>query len=165
MNHDYPLRSAPLRPLTAHCVPNCASQKLSKLAAPSPFELTSTEGGKRKIGENKLLSRTPGSRLASTSTSSGSSSGAAGTGRRYSPYALPNKCKDCRSSVTQNGAKYCHSESLTRAPEYCTCTVLYRTALCSLPLPPRAGCAYKKGICSICSKQIVNTTMYTMSTK
>ena len=28
-----------------------------------------------------------------------------------------------------------------------------------------AGCAYKKGICSICSKQIVDTKMYTMSTK
>jgi Microtubule-associated protein CRIPT len=82
-------------------------QKLSKLAAPSPFELTSTEEGKRKIGENKLLSKTPGARL---SNGSGSGSGSGGAGKRYSPYALPNKCKDCRSSVTQNGAKYCHSE-------------------------------------------------------
>ncbi|KAF8159485.1 PDZ-binding protein [Crassisporium funariophilum] len=45
------------------------------------------------------------------------------------------KCKDCKQPVTQNKAKYCH------------------------------GCAYKKGLCSICGKQILDTTGYVMSSK
>ncbi|KAF9780794.1 PDZ-binding protein [Thelephora terrestris] len=44
-------------------------------------------------------------------------------------------CKDCKQTTTQNGAKYCH------------------------------GCAYKKGLCSICGKQILDTTGYQMSSK
>ncbi|KAF8315342.1 hypothetical protein DL93DRAFT_2057198 [Clavulina sp. PMI_390] len=44
-------------------------------------------------------------------------------------------CKDCKSPTTQNGAKYCH------------------------------GCAFKKGICSICGKQILDTKGYAMSSK
>ncbi|KAG1880532.1 PDZ-binding protein [Suillus tomentosus] len=46
-----------------------------------------------------------------------------------------SKCKDCKQPVTQNKAKYCH------------------------------GCAYKKGLCSICGKQILDTTGYVMSAK
>ncbi|RDB23336.1 Cysteine-rich PDZ-binding protein [Hypsizygus marmoreus] len=45
------------------------------------------------------------------------------------------KCKDCKQPVTQNKAKYCH------------------------------GCAYKKGLCAICGKQILDTTGYVMSSK
>ncbi|KAF8515958.1 PDZ-binding protein [Gautieria morchelliformis] len=45
------------------------------------------------------------------------------------------KCKDCKQNVSQNTAKYCH------------------------------GCAYKKGICSICGKKILDTTGYVMSSK
>jgi hypothetical protein len=29
----------------------------------------------------------------------------------------------------------------------------------------RTGCAYKKGLCSICGKQILDTTGYSMSSK
>jgi len=46
-----------------------------------------------------------------------------------------SKCKDCKQTTTQNGAQYCH------------------------------GCAYKKGLCSICGKQILDTTGYQMSSK
>ncbi|KIM90377.1 hypothetical protein PILCRDRAFT_812112 [Piloderma croceum F 1598] len=46
-----------------------------------------------------------------------------------------SKCKDCKQPTTQNKAKYCH------------------------------GCAYKKGLCSICGKQILDTTGYVMSSK
>ena len=102
----------PCTPAVAAHVPPSLDQKLSKLAAPSPFELTSTTEGKRRIGENKLLSKTAGTRLGTGGSGSGSSSGSgigSGAGKRYSPYSLPNKCKDCKSSVTQNGAKYCHS--------------------------------------------------------
>ncbi|KAJ7623148.1 PDZ-binding protein [Roridomyces roridus] len=45
------------------------------------------------------------------------------------------KCKDCKQPVTQNKGKYCH------------------------------GCAYKKGLCAICGKQVLDTTGYVMSSK
>ncbi|KAL7280423.1 hypothetical protein ACG7TL_005351 [Trametes sanguinea] len=64
--------------------------KTSKLAAPDPFKSTSQaiKEGSRKVGENKLLGR-PGS-----------------SKNRFQPYQ--GKCKDCKSTVTQNKAKYCH---------------------------------------------------------
>ncbi|KAI0738509.1 PDZ-binding protein [Daedaleopsis nitida] len=91
--------------------------KTSKLAAPDPFKSTSQaiKEGSRKVGENKLLSR-PGS-----------------SKNRFQPYQ--GKCKDCKSTVTQNKAKYCH------------------------------GCAYKRGVCAICGKQVLDTTGYVMSSK
>ncbi|KAE9396874.1 hypothetical protein BT96DRAFT_823993 [Gymnopus androsaceus JB14] len=57
---------------------------------------------------------------------------------RFQPYQ--GKCKDCKQPCTQNSnsskpAKYCH------------------------------GCAYKKGVCSICGKQVLDTTGYVMSSK
>jgi len=93
-------------------------KKLSKLAAPDPFSASGSQ--QRKIGENKLLSRTGGA-------------GAGSSTKRFQPYK--NKCKDCKSSVNQNQAKYCH------------------------------GCAFKKGICAICGKQVLDTTGYQMSNK
>ncbi|KAH9951212.1 microtubule-associated protein CRIPT-domain-containing protein [Amylocystis lapponica] len=95
----------------------CAHQKTSKLAAPDPFKSTSQsiKDGSRKIGENKLLSR-PGS-----------------SKNRFQPYQ--GKCRDCKSTVTQNKAKYCH------------------------------GCAYKRGVCAICGKKVLDTSGYVMSAK
>ncbi|KAH8833117.1 PDZ-binding protein [Flagelloscypha sp. PMI_526] len=92
-------------------------KKLSKLAAPDPFQSSSKaiKEGTRKVGENKLLGK-PGSSRA-----------------RFSPYQ--SGCKDCKQPTTQNKAKYCH------------------------------GCAYKKGICSICGKKVLDTSSYTMSAK
>ncbi|KIY49971.1 hypothetical protein FISHEDRAFT_40240 [Fistulina hepatica ATCC 64428] len=91
-------------------------KKLSKVAAPDPFQATSSsiKDGSRKVGENKLLAR-----------------GSAKS--RYQPYQ--RHCKDCKSSTTQNNAKYCH------------------------------GCAYRKGICSICGHKILDTSGYVMSSK
>ncbi|KAG8980819.1 hypothetical protein FRB90_007461, partial [Tulasnella sp. 427] len=80
-------------------------KKLSKLAAPDPF--TASSSSNRKIGENKLLTRP-------------------GASSKSKPY--DRKCKDCKQTVSQNSAKYCH------------------------------GCAYKKGLCSMCGKQILDTT-------
>ncbi|EIM86816.1 uncharacterized protein STEHIDRAFT_121662 [Stereum hirsutum FP-91666 SS1] len=102
-------------------------KKLSKLAAPDPFTSTTSaiKDGSRKIGENKLIGRPK----AGPSSAGGSSS----SKNRYSPYS--SKCKDCKSPVTQNRAKYCH------------------------------GCAFKKGLCSMCGKQILDTTGYAMSSK
>ncbi|CCA70738.1 hypothetical protein PIIN_04672 [Serendipita indica DSM 11827] len=101
-------------------------KKLSKLAAPDPFNVTSSKAGQRKVAENTLLTM--------KSRGVGSSAGGPGKGKRFQPYAS-KKCKDCNSSVTQNSAIYCH------------------------------GCAYKKGICSICGKAVLDTSAYTMSTK
>ncbi|KZV88213.1 hypothetical protein EXIGLDRAFT_619737 [Exidia glandulosa HHB12029] len=83
------------------------TKKLSKVAAPDPFAAGSSSS--RRVGENKLAKP------------------------KYKPYA--RKCKDCKQTVTQNDAKYCH------------------------------GCAYKKGLCAICGKAILDTSMYTMSAK
>ncbi|KIY70590.1 hypothetical protein CYLTODRAFT_347495 [Cylindrobasidium torrendii FP15055 ss-10] len=92
-------------------------KKLSKVAAPDPFQSSSSSirDGSRKIGENKLLGRPGVSK------------------NRHQPYQ--GKCRDCKSSVTQNKAKYCH------------------------------GCAFRKGICSICAKSILDTSKYNMSNK
>ncbi|CAG8624832.1 1260_t:CDS:2, partial [Ambispora gerdemannii] len=46
-----------------------------------------------------------------------------------------NKCKICKARVHQEHAHYCQ------------------------------GCAYKKGICAMCGKQILDTTMYRQSAK
>ncbi|KAM6497105.1 PDZ-binding protein, partial [Amanita muscaria] len=61
---------------------------------------------------------------------------------RFQPYQA--KCKDCKQPTTQNGAKYCHGKDL---------------------LFPTACCAYKKGLCSVCGKQILDTSCYVMSSK
>ena len=83
------------------------AQKLSKLAAPDPFNTTSTSEGKRKVGENTLLSMR-GRGVGSTSTGSKG----LGKGKRFSPYAA-KKCKVCNSNVSQNNAQYCHSAFIT----------------------------------------------------
>ncbi|WFC96607.1 hypothetical protein MBRA1_003268 [Malassezia brasiliensis] len=66
-------------------------------------------GGARKVGENKLLSKS----------------------NRFSP--LDAKCKLCKQRVTQERASYCQA------------------------------CAYKKGLCAICGKQILDTSRYKQS--
>ncbi|KZP19390.1 hypothetical protein FIBSPDRAFT_920169 [Athelia psychrophila] len=58
-----------------------------------------------------------------------------GSGSKNRYQPYQSKCKDCKQPTTQNKAKYCH------------------------------GCAYKKGLCSICGKQILDTTGYVMSSK
>ncbi|XP_060571163.1 cysteine-rich PDZ-binding protein-like [Ruditapes philippinarum] len=53
---------------------------------------------------------------------------------RYSPYSTAfEKCRICKSSVHQKGSHYCQ------------------------------GCAYKKGICAMCGKKIINTANYRQS--
>ncbi|KIM34110.1 hypothetical protein M408DRAFT_325621 [Serendipita vermifera MAFF 305830] len=105
-------------------------KKLSKLAAPDPFNVTSTSEGKRKIGQNTLLTM----KGRGVGSSSSSSTKGLAKGKRFSPYAV-KKCKDCNSNVSQNNAQYCHT------------------------------CAFKKGLCSICGKAVIDTSSFTMSTK
>ncbi|EIN09502.1 hypothetical protein PUNSTDRAFT_101339 [Punctularia strigosozonata HHB-11173 SS5] len=110
-------------------------KKLSKVAAPDPFQSTSAsiKDGSRKIGENKLIARPGGSSGIGRPGGPSRPSGGSLSKNRFQPY--DKKCKDCKQPTTQNGAKYCH------------------------------GCAYKKGVCSICGKQILDTSGYVMSAK
>lgn len=57
---------------------------------------------------------------------------------RFSP--LDAKCKICKQRVTQERATYCQ----------CTWSA-------------DAACAYKKGLCAICGKQILDTSRYKQS--
>ncbi|KAL4400687.1 microtubule binding protein [Malassezia pachydermatis] len=69
----------------------------------------SVVGASRKVGENKLLSKS----------------------NRFSPLGV--QCKLCKQRVTQEKAQYCQA------------------------------CAYKKGLCAICGKQILDTSRYKQS--
>ncbi|KRY75640.1 Cysteine-rich PDZ-binding protein, partial [Trichinella pseudospiralis] len=68
-------------------------KKLSKVITPDPWKSgarNTTEGGGRKVGENKLLTMNKG---------------------RYVPHKNDqfNRCRICRSVVHQPGSHYCQS--------------------------------------------------------
>merc|ERR1712168_1691615 len=90
-------------------------KKLGKVITPDPWKSgarNTTEGGGRKIGENKALTSKK---------------------NRFSPYGSFEKCRICKCSVHQQGSHYCQS------------------------------CAYKKGMCSMCGKQVTDTKNYRQS--
>ncbi|KAH7569522.1 hypothetical protein ACOSP7_012966 [Xanthoceras sorbifolium] len=87
-------------------------KKLSKVIVPDKWKegaSNTTEGGGRKINENKLLSKK----------------------KRWTPYGN-TKCMICKQQVHQDG-KYCHT------------------------------CAYSKGVCAMCGKQVLDTKLYKQS--
>ncbi|XP_059292874.1 uncharacterized protein LOC132623455 [Lycium barbarum] len=87
-------------------------KKLSKVIVPDKWKAgasNTTEGGGRKINENKLLSKK----------------------KRWTPYGN-TKCTICKQQVHQDG-KYCHT------------------------------CAYSKGVCAMCGKQVLDTKLYKQS--
>lgn len=87
-------------------------KKLGKVITPDPWKTgarNTTEGGGRKVGENKALTAKK---------------------NRFAPYEGFEKCKICKSVVHQKGSHYCQ------------------------------GCAYKKGICAMCGKKIIETKNY-----
>uniref|UniRef100_H2YPP9 Cysteine-rich PDZ-binding protein n=1 Tax=Ciona savignyi TaxID=51511 RepID=H2YPP9_CIOSA len=92
-------------------------KKLGKVITPDPWKSgarNTTEGGGRKLNENKALTQGK---------------------NRFSPYSSGQfvKCRVCKSLVHQIGAKFCQ------------------------------GCAYKKGICAMCGRKMINTTNYRQS--
>lgn len=113
-------------------------QKLSKLAAPDPFQSSSSsiKEGTRKVGENKLLGK-PGSSRA---------------GSRFQPYK--SSCKDCKQPTTQNKAKYCHGCAFKKGKSF--------RSVRSSPHFMELHCL---GLCTICGKQVLDTTGYSMSAK
>ncbi|KAF3451675.1 hypothetical protein FNV43_RR07771 [Rhamnella rubrinervis] len=93
-------------------LPEECEKKLSKVIVPDKWKegaSNTTEGGGRKINENKLLSKK----------------------KRWTPYGT-TKCTICKQQVHQD-AKYCHT------------------------------CAYTKGVCAMCGKQVLDTKLYKQS--
>ncbi|RDX89943.1 Cysteine-rich PDZ-binding protein, partial [Mucuna pruriens] len=89
-------------------------KKLAKVIVPDKWKegaSNTTEGGGRKINENKLLSKK----------------------NRWTPYGN-TKCIICKQQVHQD-AKYCHT------------------------------CAYTKGVCAMCGKQVLDTKFYKQSNR
>ncbi|XP_068439968.1 cysteine-rich PDZ-binding protein [Clinocottus analis] len=89
-------------------------KKLGKVITPDTWKdgaRNTTEGGGRKLNENKIL----------TSKKA-----------RFDPYSKTGfaTCRICKSSVHQFGSHYCQ------------------------------GCAYKKGICAMCGKKVLDTKNY-----
>ncbi|GAA5921906.1 hypothetical protein JCM3775_003409 [Rhodotorula graminis] len=126
----------------AKCEKKLAKAGVSQMAATSVWDKpgTSAAGG-RKVGENKLLSS-----KARYSPYAPAAAGAAGDkkgkGKATGATDLAGgsggavaRCEVCRSVTARPGAKYCQ------------------------------GCAYKKGACAMCGKQILDTSGYKMSSK
>ena len=82
---------------------------------------------------------------------------------RFTPYTKFTKCKICKQTVHQAGSHYCqgmyHTHLLPLTQPGYTSSVCVPMAL---PLCV-AGCAYKKGICAMCGKQILDVKDYKQS--
>ncbi|XP_043200023.1 cysteine-rich PDZ-binding protein-like [Amphibalanus amphitrite] len=92
-------------------------KKLGKVITPDVWKSgarNTTEGGGRKVGENKALTSNK---------------------NRFSPYSSGSftACRICRTKVHQVGSHYCQA------------------------------CAYKKGICAMCGKKLLDTKNYKQS--
>jgi len=102
---------------------------------------TSLSGPSRQLNENKLLSSKARSKYNSFVPSQSSKSKVAGPvrgigGEKGKGVMLTlGKCEKCKSTVPKEGARFCQ------------------------------GCAYKSGICSMCGKQVLDTTMYKQTAK
>lgn len=112
---DYSLAVPISFPFSKMVCDNC-QKKLGKVITPDPWKSgarNTTEGGGRKLNENKALTASKG---------------------RFNPYkAKFEGCRICKQKVHQVGSYYCQP------------------------------CAYKKGICSMCGKQIIDTKSYKQS--
>ncbi|TNY22919.1 hypothetical protein DMC30DRAFT_414659 [Rhodotorula diobovata] len=107
---------------------------------PSSSSSAGTASG-RKVGENKLLSsKARYSPYAPTAAASADRKGKGKAGAGAADLAGGSggavaRCEVCRSVTARPGAKYCQ------------------------------GCAYKKGACAMCGKQILDVSGYKMSSK
>ncbi|GAA5874405.1 hypothetical protein JCM3774_005028 [Rhodotorula dairenensis] len=130
-------------------------KKLAKqgtLAATDVWKGAGQQNQQRKIGENKLLSSksryspyAPPPSQASTSTipyGELKKKGAKVAAAAADPLDLAGgkggavaKCQVCKTVVARPGAKFCQ------------------------------GCAYKKGVCAMCGKEILDTKMYKQTTR
>ncbi|GAA5960338.1 hypothetical protein JCM8115_001147 [Rhodotorula mucilaginosa] len=131
-------------------------KKLAKqgtLAATDVWKGAGQQNQQRKIGENKLLSSKsryspyappPSSKASTSQVPYGERKRAAKAGAAAEAGTLDlaggkggavAKCEVCKTVVARPGAKFCQ------------------------------GCAYKKGCCAICGKEILDTKMYKQTTR
>ncbi|GAA6007294.1 cysteine-rich PDZ-binding protein [Rhodotorula paludigena] len=123
----------------AKCEKKLAKSGASTMAATDVWKAPGSSG--RKVGENKLLSSkarySPYAPAPSSSAGKGKEKGKEKGGMDVAGGSggTVGRCETCRSVVARPGAKFCQ------------------------------GCAYKKGLCAMCGKQILDTTGYKMSSK
>ncbi|KAH8920824.1 hypothetical protein BT69DRAFT_1283672 [Atractiella rhizophila] len=132
----------------AKCEKKLAKAPGSTLACTDVW--TAGSSSSRKLNENKLLSSRakyaafiPSQNRASSSSSSGigpsrtekGKGRAAISGSMAGSVVALGKCEKCKSTVAKAGAKFCQ------------------------------GCAYKGGVCAMCGKQVLDTTMYKQTSK
>ncbi|GAA5827384.1 hypothetical protein JCM3770_000546 [Rhodotorula araucariae] len=122
----------------AKCEKKLAKAGASTMAATDVWRAPGSSG--RKVGENKLLS----SKARYSPYAPATDSKAKGKGKATATAAADvaggaggavARCEVCRSVTARPGAKYCQ------------------------------GCAYKKGLCAMCGKQILDVSGYKMSSK
>ncbi|KAG7401568.1 hypothetical protein PHYBOEH_000626 [Phytophthora boehmeriae] len=90
---------------------------------------------------------------------------------KLSKLVVPDKWKDGARNVTggkDGGRAVGNDRSLTRKSRSTRFSPVVRTCrLCKSSTAPKAyycnQCAYKKGICSMCGKKVLNTTEFKMS--
>lgn len=103
----------------------------------------------RKVNQNKLLSKSAKLRQV---TEHRVACPVSNKLFRFNPYE--SKCKICKSKVHQPQANYCQRES--EAVHY---TSSFYANIKTVE------CAYKRGICAMCGKQVLDTTSYKQSSK
>ena len=112
-------------------------KKLGKVITPDPWKTgarNTTEGGGRKLNENKALTSAK---------------------NRFNPYTPKFEgCRICKQKVHQNGSYYCE---LKRKRFLNIKTEFYRILKFEFFKFTGQPCAYKKGICSMCGKKIIDT--------
>ncbi|KDN46123.1 hypothetical protein K437DRAFT_268206 [Tilletiaria anomala UBC 951] len=112
-------------------------KKLSKAAAPDPFRNRNAAGTLVSSGAGAGISRAgPSAAVGSANKSSSIGKAVGGNkllGASKRYNPLGTRCKLCKQAVSQDKAQYCQA------------------------------CAYKKGLCSICGKTILDTKMYKQS--
>lgn len=71
---------------------------------------------------------------------------------RFNP--IDRKCRLCKTKVNQDNYHYCQGEKIDGP-------FVQEGLMCSMYI----DCAYKKGICAMCGKQVLDTSSYKQSTK
>lgn len=76
---------------------------------------------------------------------------------RFDPLNV-RKCKLCKTKVHQDKAHYCQGKPKKNCTYHTEKTDYSHWTWC-------IDCAYKKGICAMCGKQVLDTSAYKQSSK
>jgi cysteine-rich PDZ-binding protein len=123
-----------------------------------PFTATSSsvKDGSRKIGENKLIGRP-------------SVGGSSGSKHRFQVRGILSAMDSAIdydiSHINRSVRTASNLRPRTRRNIVMVKTNFFESHEAIILINISIGCAYKKGLCSICGKQILDTTGYVMSSK